>query len=519
MVVLGMSACTPLRPMRAQLAFHLRQTESALGAGPLDAGEAPVHLRYSVAGAGDGGRWTYEIALAPGSFAERRTRGNDVYTFGLEGDRAWLQTGDRPAVVVDGSWAIEARTRAAFFGMRFLHPAAKDHAELISATPARWEMSFMADGARTNDLVMDARTNLPVSLTSVDDLDRVTACEGLSFERAAGRTVPGSMRCSAIAGHLGRVETAITLESEDPGLPGWSHPAAPLELPQLLYPSVTKIDDPMRIHVPVLRAAGGAPLPLLLDSGSPWTIVTEATARALGVVRTDAPLVHVKPPWLPDASYWVGVVDRLRMGGGGSAEIHGASVLVAEEAALGGEAGLIGTDVFRRFVVDVDSPAGVLRFHDPSRFRLRPFDARRADLPIWGTSIGHVCVHGEVWDVAEGMVVLDTGAPLDIVVTATEMSALHPRGRDDSVGLGVESEVTPEYASRIDGLSLGPIDFRAMSVFARDRDKHGNINTSGSVALVGMGLMKHFRLAFDVKNAQLHAWPGPTYYRLLAPRR
>jgi hypothetical protein len=86
------------------------------------------------------------------------------------------------------------------------------------------------------------------------------------------------------------------------------------------------------------------------------------------------------------------------------------------------------------------------------------------------------------------------------------------------VQLSVESEVPPEYRSRIAGLWLGPFEFPAMDVLARDRDKNGNINTSADLALVGMGLMRHFRLAFDVKNAQLHAWPGPTYWPLLRAR-
>jgi hypothetical protein len=355
---------------------------------------------------------------------------------------------------------------------------------------------------------MDRRTNLPVSDSTVDDLNRVSVCDGIAWRQVEGRAVIESMRCSSIAGYVGRVETTFVLESTSPEVPEWGLPTVVVELPRLVHPSVTRIDDPMRIHVPVTPPDGGTPRSLLLDSGSPWTIVNAETASALGVIRTGAPLVHAKPPWLPDASYWVGVLDRLRLG---DAEIHGATVLVADDpSALGGEQGLIGTDVFRRFVVDVDSPAGVLRLHDPARFRPSRGDT---PIPVWGTSIGMVTVHGEVLGVDEGKIVLDTGAPLDIVVTAWQMASAHPRHNGDSVQLGVEGEVSPEYLSRIDGLWLGPFEFPAMDVFARDRDKHGNINTSGAVALVGMGLMRHLRLAFDLKNAQIHAWPGPSYYR------
>jgi hypothetical protein len=514
-----------MRPIRTQLAFHLRQTDEAMGGGA-DADE-PLYLRYAVV-AGER-RWTYEIAMAPGSYAERRTpsspgdSGESGYAFGVDGDVAWLQIEGHPAVAVDNGWETEARTEQALFGLRFARPEPGDHTELLAVKRDRWEVSFMPHGGRSSDIVVDAATKLPVSLASVDDLDRLTACEGLEWRHTGGHghATIGSMRCSAIADHLGRIETSYTLEAEESGVPAWGNPSSILAIPPLEQPSVTRIEDRLRIRVPVsswdpdgtsaapprrglhLTDSPSNPAPrLVLDSGSSATVMTANTARVLGVVRTGAPGLYVRPPWIKDSTYWVGVLDRLRVG---TAEIHGATVIVADdESIFGGEAGLIGMDVFRRFIVDVDSPARELRLHDPARFRAPPGGT---DLPIWGTSIGLVTVQGAIVGLDEGKIILDTGAPLDVVVTSWEFAALHPRGRGDGVQLGPETEVSPDYKARIRGLWIGPFGFPAMDVYARDRDKYGNINTDGTLALVGMGLLRHFRLAFDVKNAQIHAWP------------
>jgi hypothetical protein len=520
----AVSGCAPTHPMRAQLAFHLRQTDEAMGSGA----DEPLYLRYAVVAGGS--RWTYEIAMAPGSYAERRTPASGdsrkgAYTFGVDDDRAWLQVADHPTVAVDNGWETEGRTEEAFFGLRFAHPEPDDHTELLSVRRDHWELSFLPHGGRSSDIVVDAATHLPRSLASVDDLDRLTACEDLEWRHTRrghvggsggagstpeeGRAVIGSMRCSAIANRLGRIETAYTLEAEESGVPSWARPSSILPTPALEQPSVTRIDEALRIRVPVSSwdptDSASHPAPrLVLDSGSSATVMTAKTAQALGVIRTGAPGLYVRPPWLKDATYWVGVLDRLRVG---TAEIHGATVIVADdESIFGGEPGIIGMDVFRRFIVDVDSPAKVLRIHDPARFRVA---AGATDLPIWGTSVGIISVDGAIVGLDEGKIILDTGAPLDVVVTSWEFAALHPRGRGDGMQLGAESAdgISPDYKARIQGLWIGPFGFPAMDVYARDRDKYGNINTDGMLALVGMGLMRHFRLAFDVKNAQIHAWP------------
>jgi predicted aspartyl protease len=504
---LAVTGCDAVRSSRAQLNFHLSQAQVALGG----ARQEPLVLRYAARAGYEGGAqaesWTYEIAVGPETFAERRTGMGGSYAFGLEGETPWLETSSRDPVVVDGPWAVEAHTRAAIFALRFAEPSRGDEMELMPPAPGEWDLSFLPEGGRSVDLAMNASTNLPMSYSTVDERDHIASCEQIAWRHVEGRAVPVSMQCSSIVGDAGRFETTLTLEEVTETLPVWARPRALLALPRLDRPSETPIPDPVRPHVAASTLERAETVSLLLDTGAPWTVLTPTAARALGVVATGEPAKYMKPPWLPEGGTWSGVVDRLLLG---TAELHGVRVLVTEsDSALDGDAGLLGIDVLRHFVVDIDSPHRVLRLHDPARFA--PWGSTR--LAIHGASVGRIFVEGEVTDVADGLMLLDTGAPVDIVVTAWQMRAKHPRKRGQDIELGVEPEsgVSSEYLSHVAGFSVGPFEFPARDVYARDRDRHGNVETTGALALVGMGVMRHFRLAIDVAHAQIYAWPGPTY--------
>ena len=121
-------------------------------------------------------------------------------------------------------------------------------------------------------------------------------------------------------------------------------------------------------------------------------------------------------------------------------------------------------------------------------------------------------IDGQVKGVARGGLQLDTGASEDIIVHAFEMSVVHKRQPGSDVQLGVaDSTRSPEYASTIEGLGFGPFSLPKMDALGRDKDRD---LVGGGIALVGMGVMRYFRLAFDFHDNLLHAWPGDGYRTL-----
>jgi hypothetical protein len=278
-----------------------------------------------------------------------------------------------------------------------------------------------------------------------------------------------------------------------------SPPAAVAEFP---------VADPsMRVYVPVV--AGDAPARnLVLDTGSAKTILTRRALAAAGVVALPDPPVHVKPPFLPEDTYDEAIVDRLLVG---PLDLHGVPVLVARDDGpfAGDEAGLLGMDVMSRFVVDVDGPASAVRFWPRDRFDARGF----TDVAFWGASHDAVAIVGAVKEIGRIPVLVDTGAPLNLIVGGPRMHVLHPRHRgDESIELHEGDDVT-DYASEIDGFSLGPFALPRMPVEAHER--HPDVPfLDGDSALVGLGVLRHFRFAIDTKNEVFHIAPGPSYYVL-----
>jgi hypothetical protein len=307
------------------------------------------------------------------------------------------------------------------------------------------------------------------------------------------------------------------------------------------------IHDERRILLPV-AINGHAEEPLLLDTGAFHTILSEDCAAAVGVVPTGEPPLWVKPPFLAESELWVGVVQRMAVG---EAALYGERVLVAKNPRMFGDGrGVLGIGFLRRFVVDVDSPSEVVRIWDEGRFRPAA-DQKR--VRIVGTSPR---VEGDITGVARGHVVLDTGMPDNILVHAPLMAVRHRRARGTDAQIGAQDArgASPDYHSYIPGLRLGPFTFPRMEVLARDREreklgigvaapaaqaaapagntplfelpgfrvelmnagppsaeKQRSANTGTGIAIAGMGLMRYFRLSFDVKRGFLFASAGPAH--------
>ncbi len=483
-----------------------------LGEG-VDATHALV-LRYDVTG--PGGRWTWEMVVGRQFYAERRVRASDRqhYSFGEDGRGAWLETAGL-ARTADTMWRAEARTRAAIFGLRFLRPGVGDDAEVVEDTWDAWEYAYRPVGGRTLTLRIDDDDGQPSSWDSEDAFLRLVTCDGLRWGERDGHHVPLGGSCRAADSSVRAVARPVRFrlaDAEEVDLedaPEWARPAARRPMARPFAATVSHaIEEPSSITLDA-EVDGLPPVPLVLDSGAFHTTLSREVAEALGVVPTGETPYFLDPPWLPEVNAEIGVLPHATIGG---VEIDGMRVLVAESATdepfVGG---LLGDDFFRRAVVDIDSPSRVVRLVPRERFE-RTADAYplRLYAPLSHTPF----VRGEVLGVDEGLIVLDTGAALDIVVHSRRMSSEHPRRSGAEIALGMLQDLThsPDYLSEIDGLRIGPFPFPAMPAVGRDRLRE---RIGGGIALVGMGLMRHFRLAFDMHDQLVYAWPGPSYGALV----
>ena len=454
---------------------------------------------------GDAGGWTHEVIVSREGYAERRVADDGTrYAFGVDDRGAWLRVQDRPVVMVDDTtWAWQAHTAASLAELRFARPAEGDHRETLGRYPTGWEVAFRPDEGNTMVLQLDGAKSLPFAIDTFDPWARLATCadlawtpsdDGMILERAnCGSSNLGDRDTAHPHRTTRRLEEAYAIQT----VPRWAHPAKRERRPAFVS-SRFAITDERRIEMPV-RFGDGPRRDLVMDTGAFHTTITEELARSSGVVRTGEAPLFVNAPYIGKGDAWVGVADRLVVG---DVVVHGARVLVTDR--LGNVDGLLGRDFFAQVVLDVNTPKHEVVMWDRSRFaatesmkrlRLRRGRAR-----------------AEVKDVVAGEMLFDTGMPDNMVVHHWRMSFKHPRHRGDEVFLSAQDRMrSPEYRTEIKGLSIGPYDLPRMQAVGRDRERE---ELGGGIGILGMGVMRHFRLAFDMRNGWLLVEPGSSFHVL-----
>lgn len=470
-------------------------------------------LRYDVRS--HDGRWTYDTLVDGARYAERRERadGASTYAFGVDERGGWLRVGGRgPVLEADDTWIREAHTRRAVLGLGFARPRRFETAVFVGVFGAHWELAYRPRRGRTVTVEIDRATQLPRSFDAHDDFGRISACEGLQWRRERRRTLLVRASCWAIAGRRNRrIDTQLRLVAASPlrdrPSPAWARADDRVPLRPLRRPESFAFSDPLRPLVPVDDGDETNLSMLVLDSGASHTTLSKSLARKLGVVPTGEVPLYSEPPWLAANDLWIGIVPRMRIG---NVELHGVRVWVADDERGIQGSGLLGLDFFRRYVIELDGSARRMTLLPRSTFRPAAGHALMRTFGL-GRSL---LVRGEVIGVQSGELLLDTGAPLGVVVHSPMMAAVHPRRRGSDIQLGVGRDVgrSPDYVAEIAGLRLGPFPLPAMPAIGRDRERE---RLGGAVALVGMGVMRHFRLAFDASSQWLYAWPGESYGALV----
>ena len=490
-----------------ELARRLPALQDALAAD----GDArgPWLLSYDVES--HDGPWRFDIAFSRAFYAERRTRldGKGAYAFGVDRFGAWLRVGDGPTRVADAAWAREAHTRSAIFRLDFLAPRARDEALYLPRKDEAWDYVFRPYGGHTLTFLVDSARGAPTGWDVLDEFGRLSVCEDVTWTTLRGRRVPEDARCFTLNGFGRTASRAISTHyhvrsvafAQTP--PDWARTdSGRARAPCIVEPVELPMDDELEVHVPVASPSGGSAR-FLLDSGAFHTYVDEEAAARLGVVPTGEVPLYTEPAWLPADTAWIGVLDRVTVAG---VALDGVRVFVMDGLTESvGADGLLGSDFFRRFVVDVDTPTRTVRLWPHGEFDAPPEAAGFVMSSMQSTAR----ITGVVSGVDRGSIALDTGAPVRLVVSSPRMAAVRPRRRGSDIGPSFgDMARSPDYLTNVDGLVLGPFAFPEMPAWGRDREL---ARLGEGIGLVGMGTMRHLRMMFDLRNRQLYASAGPSF--------
>lgn len=254
----------------------------------------------------------------------------------------------------------------------------------------------------------------------------------------------------------------------------------------------------------------GTPARALLDSGAQSSVVDRALAERLGLpVSAIAPVLAFGVSGGPQIARSASMdlqAGSLRMDGLRAAQLELAPIAAASGRRFDM---IIGQDVLRAVIADVDFPAGRLAFHDPDRHVLPPgalasparTEGRELLVPVLIESIPLE-------------VVLDTGASGALALSPASAQAV---GLLDGRRVGAAPSITfgglsQDRVVRARTLGFAGTDFTDVRVHIYSPSQGARI----PAGLLGVEVLEGFRVIIDLGRGRLHLVPGAPRPR---PRR
>jgi hypothetical protein len=173
--------------------------------------------------------------------------------------------------------------------------------------------------------------------------------------------------------------------------------------------------------------------------------------------------------------------------------------------------GILGGDVFRRFVVELDFSACELRLHNPRTYRPEPGDVAlplrfHHRLPLVQARVG-----GAAGKASEGQFLIDSGYSGWLMLSESfarsnrlfEVAGpLQPERGADAVG------ALERVRGRVPAFRLGPYQLNQPIAHF---EKHPLLNPDGLAGTIGTGLLRRFHVVFDYPRRRLWLRPNAEF--------
>ena len=257
-------------------------------------------------------------------------------------------------------------------------------------------------------------------------------------------------------------------------------------------------------HIMIPVTINNQPLSFIFDTGDKYAIVDSARARALGVKLGFAAQVHGAGEKTIPGNLVKG--DRYGVSGLGdfSGPVYLAMPLDDISAALGRPVdGIVGSDLIRLFVVEIDYADQKLIFHDRDKFT---YKGKGLKLPITFDSQDHPVVRAQLKangrELPVGKYVIDLGANNTIVLNAPFVNDEHLlEGLRVSVAATTRGTggLVKGRTGRVDSLRLG--NWTLSQPYATfSQDTQGAHSTSDAQGSIGTEVMRRFRVFLDYQG-------------------
>lgn len=486
----------------------------AAAGGPAWARARSLHLAGRVTAGGLSGPTEQWIDLAGARHAMRLELGPAAMAAGFDGRVAWQRGANGEVVVQDAEAARRAAASDAWIHARGWwfpgrHPATcealgrrEDDAgafDVVRCVPAggQWVELWFDAGTHRLDRVVQEQLGRPAA-RRFDDWREVDGL-WLPFRVRSGNGDPRFDRVTEFE--------AAQVDATPP-------PAA-FDVPAQAFSDVAFAAGGASACIPVVIAnhhvfvpvtLDGHPLRFMLDTGG-VNLVAEATARRIGLARVGA--MEARGPGERSVDSGFARVGRLEIGGAVTLERQLLRVIdmpgFDDVEGLRVD-GVLGVEVFKRLVVQVDYAGATLTLADSASFASPP-SAQSLPLAFFGHFPGVVAsldgVEGQFW--------LDTGNRGGVVLHAPFVAAHGLDGRyhpsaETTIGWGIGGRAQGRLA-RGGRLSLGGLGIDG-PVLRLPRAQDGPLAMRDVAGNIGGEILGRFVVTFDYARRVVHLVPN-----------
>jgi hypothetical protein len=509
----GLAALAPPAARAAASADAILQANrEASGAGR----EGEVILDYRFEGQGMTGTSSTRYDTATGRFVDSSVVGPTSGADGFDGRQAWQRDPSGTVTPQDGGdkrqLAVNEAYRDANAWWRPDHGGAA-----ITVLPARTVdgraydvLSVTPAGGKAFEAWFDAASHL-LARTVEPQGYLVTTTRYDDWREVGGWHVPG--RVLVDPGYGADQLQTMTLQR---GELGAAQPAARYAMPQVALADASIRNADGRTTVPFrlinnhvyadVKVDGKGPFLFIFDTGG-HDLLEPSTAKALQVAAQGKAAGGGAGEGSVEVSFASGVRFEI-----GDLEMHDQAIAVLPIASPGVEGveeqGMMGFELFRRFVTTIDYGAQTLTFIDPARFKPGP----ELGTPVPFVFYDHLPQVRGTFEGTPGLFDIDTGSRAEITITkpfadAHHLRESHPRGVVAVDGWGVGGR-SISYVTRARRLTLGPVAVEGLVAGFATQDK-GAFSDPNFQGNVGTRLLKRFVVTFDYGHQVMYLRPRP----------
>lgn len=486
--------------------------KAAMGGNAWD-GKQTLTEDFSYAGQGMTGTARSVTDLTTPRFADTFAIGPATGANGYDGNRAWDQDPSGQVTYQDGGDQRSTSINEAYRRANVMWRPGHGGAQITAATKSDGGHSYdvltiVPKDGKTFDVWIDARTHLIDRIVEKQGTDMTTTTMS-DYRAESGVQLPHKI-VSGNGDHKYDSTLIVTKAAFGPPLPDSTY----------AIPTVTKMDFSInggahQTTVPFhlvnnhiyadVWLNGKGPYRLLVDTGG-VNIVTPTVAKALGLEvqgqmegrgagegHMDTGLTKVAEVRVGDAVVKDQIFAVLPFES--FADVEGVP-----------ENGLIGYEVFRRFVARVDYGRSELTLIDP-----KSFDPSSAGVPVPFVFTAHIPTVKANIDGLEGEFQIDTGARSELTLTepfseAHNLQSAHPKGVNAVTGWGVGG-ASRGYVTYLGALKVGGVTFTT-PVTTLANEKRGAFGDASFAGNIGGGLLKQYVVTFDYGHQTMYFAPG-----------